>query len=198
MIRFIAVSYLSIAILALAACESEYDRLSRRWPTLEPPTPIEGTLTVLHVKFGIEEFDIQTARFNVYETSDGEVVFIVHVETGACTKSSEFHETISLSPFIEAATPLAPGDFPLVPGKLIHQLEGYDRDRGVHLTNMYYGSHNNIDDLRIKIHSASQETIEASITGCAVVNGSLYTDPDAWFSVRGNFLRDRELVGHLQ
>ena len=160
---------------------------------MEPPTPIEGTLTFLHVEFGREQFEIDTARFNIYRSDDGVLEFTVYVTAGSCTLASELQDVASGSPWFEATAVVAEGDSELHSGKVIVQTEGYDSARHLNLSNMFYLSHNNVEELRIEVHSTSEEIIDASLTGSCVINGSLLTQPDARFSLRSRFILDRDM-----
>lgn len=77
-------------------------------------------------------------------------------------------------------------------------LLGYDYERGENLSNLYYFSHNAIEDVRIKLVDVTDEWIDAELTGETLINGSVGTKPDSKISLRARFQRDKGLRRGIQ
>ena len=165
-------------------------RLQRRWNKMGSPTPCESVLAFNHVAFGREEFEVDSARFNIYDSDDGVAEFTVVVSAGKCLKPSELQDVATGNPWFEATAIVANSDLELHPRLVIRQDEGYDYCREINLSNIFYLSHSNVEDLKIEILNVGETSIEAIITGSAVINGSLLTNPDARFSLHTELRHD--------
>ena len=108
-------------------------------------------------------------------------------------RSTELEDIVNAQPNFEATALLPEAELELVAGKIIIQKEGYDYNRDENLSNIYYFSHNSIEDLRIVFIEVTDDWIDAEISGQAVINGSNGNQPDAKISLRAKFKRDKEL-----
>lgn len=153
-----------------------------------------GLLSIEHMEFGLEQFKIDDARCNLYKDDDGVWEFVVSVSASKAVKrSSELEDVVNAQPNFEATAILPESELELVVGKVIAQKEGYDYKRDENLSNIYYFSHNSIEDLRIELLEVTDDWIEAELSGQAVINGSNGNEPDAKISLRTKFKRDKEL-----
>lgn len=174
------------ALCLLAGCE--------RSPTHRQP-PAEGDiLTIEHMKFGTEKFKVASAACNLYQDADGTWEFVVSVHCKeALLRSKELEEVVHAKPNFEATTVLSPDQLELTKGRVIAQEAGYDYKRQLNITNIYYFSHESIENLRIELLETTDEWIDAKVSGDAIINGSNGTRPDSKISVRAKFKRDNKL-----
>lgn len=159
-------------------------------PSAEPEV-----LVIRHLEFGLEKFRVQDARCNLHQEEGGVWEFVFSARSkGAILRSEELNDTIDAEPHLEATFVIRDGDIGLREGRTIYQPDGYDRVREENITNFLYFSHNSIEELRVELIRVSEDSIDALLTGEAVINGSNGTRPDSKFSLRAKFKRDANLV----
>jgi hypothetical protein len=154
-----------------------------------------GLLSIQHLKHGLEQFKVKDARCNLYQHKDGVWEFVVKVVGGEATRRAKKLEEARADamPKFEATALLPADELELVAGRVVTQREAFDHKRNVHLSNLYYFTHNSVDDLRVELIEVTDEWIDARVTGKALVNGDDGMEPDATISVRVKFKRDKEL-----
>jgi hypothetical protein len=177
---------LVFAASAFSGCEKKFEIAS--------PPVTAGILSIEHLDFGLEQFRVDDASCNLYQSEDGIWEFVVNVSSSAAIKrSKELEDITPAEPNFEATALLHEDHLDLVVGRVITQKEGYDYERDENLSNIYYFSHNSIEELRIEITEVTDEWIDAKLTGSAVINGSNGVDPDSKISLRAKFKRDQSL-----
>jgi hypothetical protein len=163
-------------------------------PAVKQPQAEENVLTIEHMKFGTEKFKVETAACNLYQDKDGTWEFVVGVRCKkALLRSKELEEVTDPEPNFEATVVLPQDQLELTKGRIISQEAGYDYKRRLNITNIYYFSHESIENLRIELLEITDEWIDAKVSGDAVINGSNGTKPDSRISVRARFKRDKNL-----
>jgi hypothetical protein len=151
-------------------------------------------LSIQHMEFGLEQFKVDDARCNLYKDEDGIWEFVVIVSTNeAAKRSAELEDVVNAQPHFEATALLREDELDLVAGKIIVQNAGYDYKRDENLSNIYYFSHESIEDLRIEFIEVADDWIDAELSGRAIINGSNGNQPDAKISLRARFKRDKDL-----
>jgi hypothetical protein len=138
----------------------------------------DNIFEIRHLEFGIEEFQITSAQYNIYQTDDNywELTFPLK-------RSEKLKEVIDAKPHFEVTAVLSSDNLKLEAGKTIYQKEGYDYERDEHLSNIYYFAHESIEDVEINIVEFESEWLIANIKGIAIINGSNGNKPDAELSV---------------
>ncbi len=136
-----------------AIASFQLNRTKARWSKFRAPTSVENRLAFRHVGFGHEEFLVEKALFNAYEGTDGTWELVVRVEAGQVVKPSKLQEVASGQPWFEATALLPVDDTSLVAGRVVRQAEGYDHLRGQNLSNIFYLTHNNVEDLVVEVLS---------------------------------------------
>jgi hypothetical protein len=165
------------------------------------PSPVQveaeatGVLSIQHLKHGLEQFKVKDARCNLYQDKDGVWEFVVNVTSGEETQRAKKLAAAKpdAAPGFEATALLPADDLELVAGRVVTQREAFDHKRSVHLSNMYYFTHNSVEELRVELIEVTDKRIDAKVTGKALVNGDNGMEPDATISVRVKFKRDMEL-----
>lgn len=151
-------------------------------------------LSIEHMEFGLEQFRISEAACNLYKTETGIWEFVVTVYSEeALIRSKELENIVDALPNFEATALLPDDGLDLIAGKTIAQKEGYDYDRDENLSNIYYFSHNSIEDLRVELLEVTDDWIDAKLMGEALINGSNGSLPDSTISLRTKFKRDKDL-----
>jgi hypothetical protein len=165
--------------------------MSTEIPTLSPEQEV---LSIRHSEFGLEKFRIQDARCNLYQGDDGIWEFVFKVQSSdALLRSKELDQTSDGKPHLEATFVLPDDKIELSEGRSIYQPDGYDRIRDENITNLYYFSHNSIEELRVELITVTTDTVDARLSGEGVINGSNGTRPDSKFSLQATFTRDPTL-----
>ena len=183
--RFIQYTVAATLVAFVAGCTS----LPQDSLPMEP-----NVLAIQHYRFGIEDFSISQARYNLYKHKDGVWEFVVAVQTGeALKRSKKLEKVLSAKPWFELTVLLKPDDLDLNPGKTLLQKEGYDRKRNQNLSNFYYFTHESVEEAKIRILEVGSDWIEAEVTGSTIVNGSRGVTPDVRISVKARFVRDQSL-----
>ena len=144
----------------------------------------ENIFEIKHSKFGVEEFQINSARYNHYQTDVDYWELVFYLEANNPIKRSEkLIEVIDAKPNFEVTAISFIENFTLEAGKTIYQKEGCDYERDEHLSNVYYFAHESIDNVEIEIVKIEKELLVANIKGIAVINGSNGNKPDAELNV---------------
>lgn len=152
-----------------------------------------------HKEFGGEQFQVGACNYNLYQSDDGAWEFVIEVSTThELKRSSELEKVIHPKPHFEATAVLVSDDLELTKGRIITQVEGYDRTRQENLSNIYYFAHESVEDLRVEILEVAKDWIVAKVTGSALINGSNGTKPDAKLGVKTKFLLDSKLRRGVQ
>jgi hypothetical protein len=156
-------------------------------------------LYIEHIHDGLEMFKVVTGRCNLRK-AEGEVwEFTVVVQSGeAIQRSEELARVQNTKPHFEATAILQPHDLALKPGRVITQMDSFDRIRQVNLSNYYYWGHDSIVGLKVELIEVSDDWIDALITGTVVVHGFSIDNPEARLSVRTKLRRDNELRRGVQ
>lgn len=156
-------------------------------------------LTIQHLQFGEEQFAIESAFYNLYQSDDGIWEFVVKVTTGELIiRSTELKDVIDANPCFEATAIMDADDLTLTAGDMIVQEQGYDYNREENLSNIYYFRHESIEDLKILLHEVTESAIDATLTGQAIINGSSGNTCDSTISMRTRFLKDETLRRGIQ
>jgi hypothetical protein len=150
---------------------------------------------IQHAEFGEETFEIKDPTYNLYKTEDGIWEFIIKFETSKAIKRAEaLEEVLDAKPNFEATAILSPKNLKLEAGSVICQKEGYDHEREEHLSNIYYFTHESVENLEVKIIEFHKDWIIITAKAKAVINGSNGHKPDAdLFIHKTKFQLDKEL-----
>jgi hypothetical protein len=151
---------------------------------------------IAHSEFGMEEFEIKNARYNICEAEENIWEFTLSFDTQAALKRADKLEAIiEAKPNFEATAILASNELDLWEGRIILQEEGYDEEREEILSNIYYFSHESVDDLRIEILAVNKDEILVNLSGKGIVNRSNGNEPDAIFTLNAvKFIQDKKLT----
>lgn len=156
-------------------------------------------LTIEHLQFGEEQFEIECAAYNLYEGGDGIWEFVVKVTTGdAIMRTDELKDLVDAKPWFEATSIMEADDLALSAGDVIVQEQGYDYERDQNLSNFYYFRHESVEDLSFVIHEVSDTEIDATLTGQTIINGSSGNTCDSRITLRTRFLKDDSLRRGIQ
>lgn len=161
---------------------------------MKPPTFETGVLSIEHMKYGLEKFQIEDARYNIHQESDGTWELVIKVETGkAIVRSPELEAVTDTNPSLEVAVVLPAKDLVLRPGRTFLQPAGYDQQHEKNLTSFYYFNHAQVEDLRVEIHSAAESWVDLEFSGAAIANGSSGMNPDSRVGFRARCFHDKSL-----
>lgn len=182
--QFLIVAFLGWGVSCKQAPPSQED-------TATEEKEIE-TLRLEHREFGIEEFTVGSAWFNLYEADEGNWEFVVSLKTTkAQRRVDQLVEVATSLPSIDATSLLAPYDVTMEPGKIFSQERGFDGK--MRLSTLQYLHSHQIDELRIELLEVNDSWIEAKLSGVAAVSGGNSNNPDLKISVRARFRRDIQL-----
>ena len=137
-------------------------------------------ITILHDEFGKELFHIQNAKYNLCQVEKNRWEFVVYIDTDYSIKrSKELEEIVHAEPTIEATAILNSESSELTERMVIAQKSGYDYSRDEYLSNIYYFSHETVEDFRFEIIEITDNSIVAKMDGKCVINGSNGMEPDS-------------------
>ncbi|MCP4520151.1 MAG: hypothetical protein GY827_00375 [Cytophagales bacterium] len=161
-----------------------------------------NTLTINHLEFGEETFQIGESSYNVVQIELDEEEeeqgielwkFTLSVRTSkALKRSKELEEVANVNPNFEVTVLLKSNA--LVQGQKLVQEKGYDYDRDEHLSNIYYFGHDSVENVEVELLEIQKEWICINVKGKATINNYASNEPDAELSVEGvKFFLDKEL-----
>lgn len=153
------------------------------------------TFIIVHAEFGIEEFEIKSARYHLYQAEGGFWELTLSIEAGAAIqRAGKLLDLIDARPSFEATAILNANQLDLYKGRQIEQKEGYDHQRGEVLSNGYYFTHERIEELHLEILDINVQEMLANVRAEGVINGSHGSEPDAEFILKEvSFKHDRSL-----
>ncbi|MDO6598181.1 hypothetical protein Q4512_14755 [Oceanihabitans sp. 2_MG-2023] len=149
-------------------------------------------LIIQHEEFGEELFHIENAKYNLYEVEKNRWEFVIYIETDfAIKRSKELEKVVHAEPTIEVTAILNSAEPKLTEKMIIPQKSGYDYSRDEYLSNIYYFSHETVEDFRIEILEIKANSIIAKMDGKCVINGSNGLEPDSKISTTTEFIIDK-------
>lgn len=154
-----------------------------------------NVLSIEHQEFSLEEFRVEKANYNLYQSERGGVwEFVVKVSSGqSIIRTAALQEILEEPEPSFEATAIVSGEIELVAGQIISQSAGYDYERGENLSNVYYLMHESLEELQLELIEVTDSWIEMNVSGMAIINGSNGSNPDSKISVRAIFVRDPNL-----
>ena len=151
-------------------------------------------LIINHKEFGEELFHIENAKYNLYEVEKNRWEFVIFIDTDyAITRCKELEKVVNAEPTIEVTAILNSNKSELIESKVISQKDGYDYSRDEYLSNIYYFSHETVEDFRFEILELKENSIIAKMEGNCVINGSNGLKPDSKISTTTEFQLDKAL-----
>ena len=151
-------------------------------------------LIILHEEFGEELFHIENAKYNLYEVEKDRWEFVIYIETDTAIKrSKELEKIVHAEPTVEVTAILNSTESKLRETMTISQKSGYDYSRDEYLSNIYYFSHETVEDFRFEILELKEDYLIAKMEGNCVINGSNGLKPDSKISTTTEFKLDKNL-----
>lgn len=151
-------------------------------------------LTIQHEEFGEELFHIESAKYNLYEVEKDRWEFVIYIDTDSAIKrSKELEKVVHAEPTIEVTAVLNSTESKLRESMTISQKSGYDYSRDEYLSNIYYFSHETVEDFRFEILELKEDYLIAKMEGNCVINGSNGLKPDSKISTTTEFKLDKNL-----
>ncbi len=154
----------------------------------------QDELTIQHEEFGEELFHIENAKYNLYEVEKKRREFVIYIETDYPIKrSKELEKVVHAKPTMEVTAILNSAKPKLTETMVISQKSGYDYSRDEYLSNIYYFSHETVEDFRFEILELKEGSLIAKMNGICVINGSNGLNPDSKISTTTEFKFDKNL-----
>ena len=112
----------------------------------------KAELAIQHEEFGEELFHIESANYNLYKVEGNRWEFVINIETDrAIKRAKELEKVVHAEPTIEITAILNSDKPELTKSMIISQKSGYDYERDEYLSNIYYFSHETVEDFRFEI-----------------------------------------------
>lgn len=159
----------------------------------------KAELTIQHEEFGEELFHIESAKYNLYEVEKKRWEFVIYIETDSAIKrAKELEKVVHAEPTIEVTAILNSDKPELTKAMVISQKSGYNYERDEYLSNIYYFSHETVEDFRFEILELNENSLIAKMNGKCVINGSNGLKPDAKILTTTEFKLDKNLKRTLE
>ncbi|WP_055444581.1 hypothetical protein [Lacinutrix himadriensis] len=151
-------------------------------------------LIIQHEEFGEELFHIENAKYNLYEVEKDRWEFVIYIDTDSAIKrSEELKKVVHAEPTIEVTVILNSSESKLTETMIISQKSGYDYSRDEYLSNIYYFSHETVEDFQFEILELKEDYLIAKMEGNCVINGSNGIKPDSKIATITEFKLDKSL-----
>lgn len=150
-----------------------------------------------HHKYGVEEFEINDARYNLHNKNDGVWKFTLYFGTFKSLIRHDDPDEIFLDymPNFEVTALLEESDLDLKVAKRIVQKESWDDKRKENLSNIYHFEHAGIEKVEIELVKVENNSIFVNIKAIGLVYGTNGNSPDTDFWVENTrFVFDETLT----